>query len=278
MERKLTTILVADLENYSQMMAADEERTIARLRAVRAGLVDPEIELARGRIIKSMGDGLLVEFSSPVAGVRCAQQIQGRVAELEGRPGDPPFAYRLGLHLGDVVLDGDDILGDGVNIAARLEGLAPPGGIVISRVIRDLVSGKITGTLTALGPQKVKNIPDPVDVWSLEPERVPSARNTPRASETMPSLVVLPFTEIGPPGEDFLCDGIVEEITSALSCVRDFTVIARQSAFAFRGKDIDVRDVGRQLGARYVLSGSVRRSGAHLSAAVGCPERRADIF
>jgi adenylate cyclase len=270
MDRKLTTILVADLVDYSRMMAVDEERVIARLRAVRAGIVDPEIELSGGRIIKSMGDGLLVDFPSPVAAVRCALLIQERMAELEVRPGDLAMQYRMGLHLGDIVIDGDDILGDAVNIAARLEGLAPSGGICLSGTVYDQVRGKITGTLTALGAQKVKNIPDPVNVWTLEIE-TGSARPLPSRvlqDEAPPSVVVMPFTEIGLLDDDFLCDGIVEEITSAQSCVRDFTVIARQSAFAFRRRDVDVREVGRLLGARYVLTGSVRRSGARLRVAV----------
>lgn len=267
MQRRLTTIMVADLVAYSRLMADDEDSVIAGLHRLRADLVDPAIAAAGGRVIKSMGDGLLAEFASPVAAVRCAAGVQAAMAAAPPLSGGERLRYRIGLHLGDIVPDGDDILGDGVNIAARLEALAPPGGICLSRAIHDQVAGKIGAGLVALGPQRVKNLPHPIEVWRLEPAAA-SAAPAPAGTAAPPSVAVLPFSEIGPAGDDFLADGIVEEITSALSCVREFMVIARQSAFAFRGGDTDVRDVGRRLGARYVVTGSVRRSGDRLRVAV----------
>ncbi len=257
MKRRLTTILAADLAGYSRLMAADEEGVIDRLRAVRSEVIEPAVAEAGGRVVKTMGDGFLAEFLSPVEAVRAALAIHGRTEEAEAsRPVDARLRFRIGVHLGDVVADGEDILGDAVNVAARLEGLAPVGGLCISRAVRDQVKGRIEAPLRALGPVRVKNLPDPVDAWVAgEDDGVRKG-----GEEDAPTLAVLPFEEIGAAEDDFFADGVVEEITSALSRAREFSVIARQSAVAFRGRGADIREAGRALGARYVVTGSIRRA------------------
>lgn len=262
MDRRLTTIVAADLAGYSRLMAADEEGTIARLRSARSEVIDPAVSEAGGRIVKSMGDGLLIEFPSPVAAVRCLIGIQEATAARETGPEDQRLRFRVGLNLGDVVQDGDDILGDGVNVAARLESLAPPGGICVSRSVHEQLRGKIDKPMTALGPQMVKNIPDPVEVWRVE---VAGATPAPAKATERPSIVVLPFDNMSnDPDQDFLADGIVEDVTTELSRFRSLFVIARNSAFAYKGTHKDVRDIARDLGVRYVVEGSVRSAGQRL--------------
>ncbi|GGH22854.1 adenylate/guanylate cyclase [Cribrihabitans marinus] len=267
MDRKLTTIMVVDLCGFTRLTARDEEGTIARLRALRADLIDPVVADCGGRIVKSLGDGILAEFTSPVAAARCALTVQDQVGEREvDQTDDDRFSLRVGLHLGDIVIEGDDILGDAVNLAKRVEGLAEPGGICVTRAVRDQISGKIPARTVPMGAQRIRNLPDPVEIWKLEPAGTAQpARATATAQLGQPpTLAVLPFSELGPDTGDFLADGVVEEITAALSQVRSFVVIARQSAFALGNEIGDVRDVGRKLGARYIVTGSVRRSGDRL--------------
>ncbi len=265
MERRLITIVAADLVGYSRLMAADEEGTVSRFRAVRSELILPELSAADARLIKTMGDGLLVEFPSPVAAVRASLAIQQSMAKREqDQPEDKRLQFRVGINLGDVIIDGDDILGDGVNVAARLESLAPPGGICISRAVHEQLRGKIDVPLTALGMQDVKNMPEPVDVWRVEVAGV-RARAAPKTSTTPPSLVVLPFDNMSSdPEQEFLADGIVEDVTTELSRFRTLTVIARNSAFTYKGTPKDVREIAEELGVRYVVEGSVRRAGERL--------------
>lgn len=263
MERRLTTILAADLVGYSRLMAADEEGVIRRLRAARAEVVDPALAEAGGRIVKTMGDGLLVELASPVAAVRAALFVQRAMAAREFGPEDQRLAFRIGVNLGDIVIDGDDILGDGVNVAARLETLAPPGGLCISRAVQEQVRGKLDAVLTPLGPQAVKNLPEPVEVWRVEVEGVAAA--SPIKAGVKPSIAVLPFDNMSRDADqDFLADGIVEDVITELSRFRDLTVIARNSSFSFRGTATDVRKIAQELGVRYVVEGSVRRAGDRL--------------
>ncbi len=265
MERRLTTIVAADLVGYSRLMAADEEGTVERFRKVRAELIQPELAAAKARLIKTMGDGLLVEFPSPVAAVRASLAIQKSMVERE-RDQDKAnrLQFRIGINLGDVIIDGDDILGDGVNVAARLESLAPPGGICISRAIHEQLRGKIDATLTALGPQDVKNMPEPVEVWRVEIDGLKAAP-TRQKPAVAPSIVILPFDNMSSdPEQGFLADGIVEDVTTELSKFRTLTVIARNSAFTYKGTPKDVREIARELDVKYVVEGSVRRSGNRL--------------
>ena len=248
-------------------MAADEEGTIARLRSLHGGVIRPALDRHGGRLVKTMGDGLLVEFPSPVAALRAALEIQAEVAVSErGGAEHIRMRFRVGINLGDVVIDGDDILGDGVNIAARLESLAAPGGICISRAVHDQVRGKTDARLIELGPQQVKNIPDPVEVWRVEADGVaapPAA--VPAATAEAPAIVVLPFDNMSSDGDQaFLADGIVEDVTTELSRFRTLTVIARNSAFAYKGTHRDVREIAGELGVDYVVEGSVRRAGDRL--------------
>ena len=266
MERRLTTILAADLVGYSRLMAADEEGVIQRLRSVRKDVVDPEIARTAGRIVKTTGDGLLVEFPSPVSAVRCALAVQLEMTERETGPEDQRLTFRVGVNLGDVVEDGDDILGDGVNVAARLEALAPPGGICISRAVHDQLRGKVDAPLTRLGPQMVKNIPEPIEVWRVETGDAPQKFEEPRhALPEKPSIVVLPFANMSAePDQDFFCDGMSEDITTALSHFSELFVIARNTAFTYKDRSVNVRDISSELGVQFVLEGSVRRSGPRI--------------
>lgn len=255
----LTTIVAADLVGYSGLMAADEEGTIARLKSVRAEVIDPTVSSAGGRIIKSMGDGLLIEFTSPVEAVRSAISIQNVVNGRETGPETHRFRFRVGIHLGDIVEDGDDILGDGVNIAARLESLAVPGGICTSRAIHEQVRGKIDCPMTGLGPQMVKNIPEPVDVWRID--IAGSSQVTTKKAEPS-GIAVLPFDNMSSdPEQEFFADGIVEDVITELSRFRSLLVIARNSTFAYKGSAKDIREIAGDLGVRYVVEGSIRRSG-----------------
>ncbi|MCE8528818.1 adenylate/guanylate cyclase domain-containing protein [Ruegeria pomeroyi] len=268
MDRRLTTILAADLSGYSRLMAADEEGTVTRLRHLFDHIIRPGLSREGGRLIKTMGDGMLVEFASPVAALRSAVAILQRVArdQAENAP-DTRMLFRVGIHLGDVISDGDDILGDAVNIAARLESLATPGGICISRSVHDQVRGKVAAELIALGPQPVKNLPDPVEVWRVGAEGIACAADKPLVRTELPAVVILPFDNMSAdPEQDFLADGIVEDVTTELSRFRTLTVIARNSAFAYKGSHKDVRQIAEELGVRYVVEGSVRRAGDRLRA------------
>jgi len=260
-QRKLAAILAADVVGYSRLMGADEEGTLARLKALRAELIDPAIARHNGRIVKTTGDGLLVEFASVVDAMRCATQWQAAMAE-RAEPGDTRIEWRIGVNLGDVIIDGADIFGDGVNIAARLEVMAAPGGICISRTVVTQTRGKLDFPLEDLGEQALKNIAQPVHVFRVLAERKPMPEPAALPLPDKPSIAVLPFQNIsGDPEQEYFADGMVEEIITALSKIRWFFVIARNSTFTYKGRAVDVKEVGRELGVRYVLEGSVRRSG-----------------
>lgn len=267
MERRLAAILVTDMVGYSRLMGLDEKGTIARQKAHRAEVFEPRISQHGGRIVKSTGDGLLVEFPSVVDAVTCAFGVQ---CELAGRDVDVPedrrIQYRIGINLGDIVVDGDDILGDGVNVAARLEGLARPGGICISGLVHDQLAGKTGLIFEAAGEQRVKNVPRPVQVWHwCTSETVDGSQvsEAPPMLPDKPSIAVLPFVNMSVDSEQefFFADGIAEDITIALSRFPDLLVAARNSSFIYKGKPIDVRTVANELRARYILEGSVRRVG-----------------
>src|SRR5579863_3449088 len=259
-ERRLSAILAADVAGYSRLMGIDEEGTLAALKALRRELVDPRIAEHRGRIVKTTGDGLLVEFASVVDAVRCAVDVQREMAGRNtGVPADSRIEFRVGINLGDIIIDGDDIFGEGVNVAARLETLAEPGGICVSRVVRDQVRDKLAFTFEDMGEQQVKNIARPVRAHRI---RIDAAAPPPLALPGKPSLAVLPFQNMsGDPEQEYFADGMVEEITTAIARLPWLFVIARNSSFTYKGKSVDVKQVGRELGVRYVLEGSVRKAG-----------------
>jgi TolB-like protein len=262
--RRLAAILAADVAGYSRLMGADEEGTLAALKAIRRELSDPKIKEHRGRIVKTTGDGLLIEFASVVDAVGCAVELQRAMAKRNtGVPEDERIEFRIGINLGDVIVDEDDIYGDGVNVAARLEALAEPGGICVSRVVHDQVRDKLDLAFEDLGEQQVKNIARPVHVWRLRLGAKPAASaSAPLALPDKPSIAVLPFQNLsGDPEQEYFADGMVEEIITALSRIRWLFVIARNSSFTYKGRAVDVKQVGRELGVRYVLEGSVRKAG-----------------
>jgi TolB-like protein/class 3 adenylate cyclase/tetratricopeptide (TPR) repeat protein len=271
-ERRLAAVLAADAAGYSRLMGGDEEGTLARLKAVRKTLVDPKIEQHRGRIVKTTGDGLLVEFASAVDAARCAVEIQSGVAKQNaGVPKDKQIEFRIGIHVGDIIFDENDIFGDGVNIAARLEGIAEPGGICISDDAQRQIRGKVDITFEDMGPQELKNIAEPMRAWRMQIDpsvsSIAAAKLSPGPPQSLalpdkPSIAVLPFQNMsGDPEQEYFADGMVEDIITALSRFKSMFVIARNSSFTYKGKAVDIRQVGRELGVRYVLEGSVRKSG-----------------
>jgi adenylate cyclase len=272
-ERRLAAVLAADVAGYSRLMGLDEERTLARLKTLRKTLVDPAIAAHRGRIVKSTGDGMLVEFASAVDAVRLAVKIQRDIAtQNESAEPELRLELRIGIHVGDIIIDDDDIFGDGVNIAARLEGIARPGGICISDDAQRQVRGKIDVVFDDIGVQTLKNIAEPMRSWHVQfgeqyaagnPGSLPEVQ--PLALPDKPSIVVLPFDNMSAePGQDYLADGIVEAITAALSRIRSFFVIARSSAFTYKGRATNARDIGTELGVAYLLEGSVQKMGNRL--------------
>ena len=257
-QRRLAAILAADVAGYSRLMGADEEGTLARLKALRAGLIDPAIAGHNGRIVKTTGDGLLVEFASVVDAMRCAIAWQTAMAERA----ETEIQFRIGVNLGDIIIDGDDIHGDGVNIAARLEAMAEPGGICVSHAVLTQTRGKLDFPVEDLGDQVLKNIAHPIHVFRVlaEETKMPEPAALPLPDK--PSIAVLPFQNMsGDPEQEYFADGMVEEIITALSRIRWLFVIARNSSFTYKGQAIDVKQVGRELGVRYVLEGSVRKAG-----------------
>jgi adenylate cyclase len=269
-ERRLAAILAADIAGYSRLMGVDEEGTLAALKTLRRELADPKIKEHRGRIVKTTGDGLLLEFASVVDAVRCAVEVQREMAERNAEvPPDRRIELRMGINLGDIIKDGRDIYGDGVNVAARLEALAEPGGICVSRVVRDQVRDKLDFSFEDMGEQQVKNIARPIRVHRIllgdrtEPSELiaRAAASPPMALPDKPSIAVLPFQNMsGDPEQEYFADGMVEEIITALSRIRWLFVIARNSSFTYKGQVVDVKQVGRELGVRYVLEGSVRKA------------------
>jgi adenylate cyclase len=273
-ERRLAAVLAADVAGYSRLMGRDEERTLEQLKALRRTLVDPAVAVHRGRIVKSTGDGLLAEFASAVDAVRFAVELQQTMAkENAAVPAELRIEFRVGIHVGDIIIDEQDIFGDGVNIAARLEGIAAPGGVCISDDAQRQIRGKVDVLFEDMGPQALKNISEPMRSWRLQfgdhgsavqPSLPPSAAQ-PLALPDKPSIVVLPFDNMSAePGQDYLADGIVEAITAALSRIRSFFVIARSSAFTYKGRATNARDIGRELGVAYLLEGSVQKIGNRL--------------
>jgi TolB-like protein/class 3 adenylate cyclase/tetratricopeptide (TPR) repeat protein len=261
-ERRLAAILAADVAGYSRLMGADEEGTHQRLKAHLSELVEPKIKEHRGRIVKNTGDGMLVEFPSVVDAVRCAVAVQQAMPERNTRvAADSRIELRIGINLGDVIVEDGDIFGDGVNVAARLEALAEPGEIFVSKVVRDQVRDKLDFGFEDLGEQQVKNIARPVHVYRI-PLAETARTKAPLPLPDKPSLAVLPFQNMtGDPEQDYFVDGIVEEITTAISRLPWLFVIARNSSFTYKGRAVDVKQVARELGVRYVLEGSVRKAG-----------------
>jgi adenylate cyclase len=266
--RRLAAILAADVAGYSRLMGADEEGTLAALKAIRRELGDPKVKEHRGRIVKTTGDGLLIEFVSVVDAVRCAVEVQRAMAERNAAvPEARRIQFRMGINLGDIIKDGRDIYGDGVNVAARLEALAEPGGICVSRVVRDQVRDKLDFAFDDRGEQRVKNIARPVRVFDVRIAAetsmpAPEPATAPLPLPDKPSIAVLPFQNMsGEPEQEYFADGMVEEIITALSRIRWLFVIARNSTFTYKDQAIDVKQVGRELGVRYVLEGSVRKGG-----------------
>jgi adenylate cyclase len=275
--RKLAAIVAADVVGYSRLMGRDESGTLARLRRARSEHFDPVLTKYGGRLVKLTGDGALVEFGSAVDALSAAIEFQQAMAEAKGdRPADDALVFRMGLHLGDLIVDGDDLYGDGVNIAARLEAEAPAGGILISRTVHEAVTGRLKATFDDLGSLALKNIDRPIQAFSVKWE--PSDWQPPVTSEVTvasaaapqvplplpdkPSIAVLPFQNMsGDPEQEYFADGISEDIITELTRFRSLFVIARNSSFSYKGKSPDVRDVGRELGVRYVLEGSVRKAG-----------------
>src|SRR6516225_3616589 len=294
--RKLAAILAADVAGYSKLAGADEERTLARMRALRSDLIDPTIALHHGRVVKRTGDGILIEFRSVVDAVRCAIEVQNAMVERNaGLPSERRIELRIGIHLGDVVEESDgDLMGDGVNVAARLEGVAKPGTICLSEDAYRQVSGRLEMAVTDLGPTKLKNIDKSIRAYLLEVGKptlqrpgpkwrlisfplvaVPAALlllvavgswyilngRAPKPAEAAHlSIVVLPFANLsGDPSQDYFADGVTENLTTELSRIRNSFVVARNTAFTFKGKGVDAKEIGKELGVRYVLEGSVQR-------------------
>jgi TolB-like protein/class 3 adenylate cyclase len=277
-QRKLAAILAADVVGFSRLTGADEERTLARLRALRSDLIDPTIAVHNGRVVKRTGDGALVEFRSVVDAVRCAIEIQSAMVERNaGLAAERRIEFRVGIHLGDVVEESDgDLMGDGINIAARLEGVATPGAICLSEDAYRQVRARLDLAVSDLGETRLKNIAEPMRVYSLQvggaAQAKPVAQVRPWTPvklsaesgppDDRPSIAVLPFSNMsGDPEQDYFCDGLVEDIITTLSKLTGLRVIARNSSFVYKGRSVDVREAARQLGVRFVLEGSVRRSG-----------------
>jgi adenylate cyclase len=268
--RRLAAILAADVAGYSRLMGVDEEGTHERLKAHLAELVNPTIAEHRGRVVKNTGDGFLAEFASVVDAVRCAAEVQRGMAEREaGTPEDRRIRFRVGINLGDVIAEEHDIFGDGVNVAARLEGLAEPGGVFISNTVHDQVRDRLPFAFEDLGEQQVKNIARPVRVYRVRNDADPLASqptsSAPLPLPDKPSIAVLPFANMsGDPEQEYFADGMVEEIITSLSRIRWLFVIARNSTSSYKGQAIDPKQVGRELGVRYILEGSVRKAGGRV--------------
>ena len=273
MERRLTAVLAADVAGYSRLMGRDEEGTLAKLKSFRKALVDPAIAEHRGHIVKTTGDGMLAEFASAVDAARCAIEVQRGMAERNaGVPRELRIEFRIGIHVGDIIIDENDIFGDGVNIAARLEAIAQSGGICISDDAHRHIRGKVDSVFDDMGPQVLKNIAEPMRAWRMQignaaasTSDVSAGSSQPLALPDKPSIAVLPFQNLsGDPEQEYFADGMVEDIITALSHFKSLFVIARNSSFTYRGNAVDVKQVGRELGVRYVLEGSVRKVGSRV--------------
>jgi adenylate cyclase len=290
-QRKLAAIMAADVAGYARLMGRDEAGTLLRLKKCRRDCLEPALARNRGRIVKLTGDGVLAEFASAVEAVRAAVEFQQAVAEANrSEPEAERMVFRVGLHLGDVIVEGEDLYGDGVNLAARLEPQAPSGGIVVSRSVRDAVAGKLKATLRDLGELSLKNIEHPMQAFQVEWESADwplpdgSSAQAPGSFPSLPdkpSIAVLAFDNMsGDPGQEYFSDGISEDIITSLSKNRWIFVIARNSSYAYKGQPVDVSRIGRELGVRYVLEGSVRRAGerVRITAQLVEAERRTHIW
>ena len=260
-ERRLAAVLAADVAGYSRLMGRDEEGTLASLKALRKSLVDPAIAAHRGRIVKTTGDGMLVEFASAVDAARCGVEVQrGMAIKNADVPPDVRLEFRIGIHVGDIIIDESDIFGDGVNIAARLEGIAEPGGICISDDAQRQIRGKVDIAFDDMGSQSLKNIAEPMRAWRARlngnvPSKAPATTSSepaqPLALPDKPSIAVLSFQNMsGDPEQEYFADGIVEDIITALSRFKALFVFARNSSFTYKGRAVDVKQVGRELGVR----------------------------
>jgi len=287
LERRLAAILAADVVGYTRLMGEDEAGTLERLKSLRKELVQPKITERKGRIVKLMGDGLLAEFPSVVEAVLCAAVIQHAMTEREAEVAEElRIRLRIGINLGDIIVEGSDIYGDGVNVAARLEGLAEPGGICLSGTVFDHVNGKVDLDFTDLGAQRVKNIDQPVQVYRIamgsgldagEVAGTPAERAAMLEPSDKPSIAVLPFSNMsGDPEQEYFSDGITEDIITELSRFKDLSVVSRNSSFVFKGKAVSLRDVGKQLGVDYVVEGSIRKSGSKVRVTAQLIDARSD--
>src|SRR5947208_12172203 len=269
MERRMTTILAADVVGYSRLTGVNEAGTIDALKTLRKDLVDPKIAEHHGRIVKLTGDGILVEFPSVVSAVACAAEIQRAVrARNASVPPETRIEFRIGVNVGDVIVEGGDIFGDGVNVAARLESIAPPGGIAVSQSVRDQLGKRLGFTFEDMGERRLKNIERPIRVYSISLD-TPSSRQADVAAATTgeekPSIAVLPFNNMsGDPEQEYFSDGITEDIITDLSKVSGLSVVARNTAFTYKGKSVKVQQVAQELGVPFILEGSVRKAGARV--------------
>ncbi|HEX3162379.1 MAG TPA: tetratricopeptide repeat protein [Pseudolabrys sp.] len=263
-ERRLAAVLAADVAGYSRLMGIDEVGTLAAIKAVRRELVDPAIAAHHGRIVKTTGDGMLVEFASAVDAATCAMAVQGKMAERSSDAAQK-ITFRIGINVGDIIIDGDDIFGDGVNIAARLEGIAEPGGICISDAAYQQVQGKISADFIDIGDQRLKNIARPIRAYRVALSEGQGLATGLTSTVPRLSMVVLPFTNIGgSQDQDHFVDGVTESLTTDLSRIPDSFVIARNTAFTYKNKAVDIKRIGRELGVNYVIEGSVQRAGNRL--------------
>jgi adenylate cyclase len=275
--RKLAAILVADVVGYSKLAGSDEERTLARLRGLRSDLFDPAIAAHRGRVVKRTGDGIIIDFRSVVDAVRCAIEVQSGMMERNaGLPPEKRIEFRVGIHLGDVVEESDgDLMGDGVNIAARIESIAKPCSICLSEQAYWQVKARFDLSVTDLGPTQFKNIAEPIRVYSLEVGKPVPAQTPDKSAPPRLSLVVLPFANIGgDPSQEYFVDGVTENLTTDLSRMRGAFVIGRNTAFSYKGKAADLKQIGRELNVRYVLEGSVQRGGNRIRVKRSARRRR----
>jgi adenylate cyclase len=265
MERRLTAIFAADVVGYSRLMGGDEAGTMAALKSIRKNLADPKISEHNGRIVKLTGDGMLVEFSSVVSAVACAVDIQSALRTRNASAPAERIEFRIGINLGDVIVEDGDIFGDGVNVAARLESIAPVGGIAVSQSVRDHVGKRLDLIFEDMGERRLKNIEAPVRVYTIALDRPVAAAAPSGGSEARPSIAVLPFVNMsGDPEQEYFSDGITEDIITDLSKVSGLFVVARNTAFTYKGKHVDVQEVAKHLGVNFILEGSVRKAGTRV--------------
>jgi len=264
MERRLTAILAADVVGYSRLMTIDEAGTLAALKSLRKNLADPKISEHNGRIVKLTGDGMLIEFPSVVSAVACAVDIQSAMQTRNAAEAAARIEFRIGINLGDIIVEDGDIFGDGVNVAARLESIAPIGGIAVSQSVRDHVGKRLDLTFEDMGERRLKNIEAPIRVYSISVDR-PSSDGAASAGQERPSIAVLPFVNMsGDPEQEYFSDGITEDVITDLSKVSGLFVVARNTAFTYKGKHVDVQEIAKRLGVNFILEGSVRKAGARV--------------